>query len=75
LLIFDLGRLDVFPAKDLGIQQAMIQLYGLEEKGSALLKRMELISKAWQPYRSVATRYLWAWKDAQKNGRIQQVIP
>jgi DNA-3-methyladenine glycosylase II len=71
LLIFDLGRLDVFPTKDLGIQQAMVQLYDLEEKGSALLKRMELISKAWQPYRSVATRYLWAWKDAQKNNAIK----
>ncbi|MFY7788362.1 MAG: DNA-3-methyladenine glycosylase family protein, partial [Thermoflexibacteraceae bacterium] len=67
LLMFNLGRLDVFPTKDLGIQQAMIQLYELEEKGKNLLLRMEEISKAWQPYRSVASRYLWAWKDNQKN--------
>ena len=63
ILMFKLGRLDVFPIDDLGIQQAMIRLYGLESKGKELKKQLYEISAAWQPYRSVASRYLWRWKD------------
>jgi DNA-3-methyladenine glycosylase II len=63
ILMFKLGRLDVFPIDDLGIQQAMIRLYGLESKGKELKKKLYEISATWQPYRSVASRYLWRWKD------------
>lgn len=64
LLMFSLGRLDVFPVDDLGIQQAMIKLYDIEEENKKELKaKMESIAKNWQPYRSVACRYLWKWKD------------
>jgi DNA-3-methyladenine glycosylase II len=64
ILMFKLGRLDVFPVDDLGIQQAMIRLYGLESKGKELKKQLYEISEFWRPYRSVASRYLWRWKDA-----------
>jgi DNA-3-methyladenine glycosylase II len=64
ILMFKLGRLDVFPIDDLGIQQAMIRLYKLESKGKVLKKQLYEISINWQPYRSVASRYLWRWKDA-----------
>ncbi len=63
ILIFTLGRPDVFPIDDLGIQQAMIKLYGMEETGKFLKKRMLELSEPWRPYRSLATRYLWRWKD------------
>ena len=63
LLMFTLGRPDVFPVDDLGIQQAMIRLYQLNETGKDLKKKMQEIAEPWQPFRTVACRYLWRWKD------------
>lgn len=66
LLMFALGREDVFAVDDLGIQQAMIQLYNLknEDKKKALKEAMIKKSKQWSPYRTYACMYLWRWKDA-----------
>lgn len=66
LLMFSLGRPDVFPIDDLGIQQAMVRLYGINETGKDLKKKMLEIAAPWQPWRTVACRYLWRWKDAVK---------
>ncbi len=66
LLIFSLKRLDVLPLDDLGIRQGFIKLYGLEQTGKALFPAMNEIAEAWQPYRSVACRYLWLAKDTPK---------
>lgn len=63
ILMFSLQRLDVFPVDDLGIQNAMIDLYAIEEKGRQLKKRMVAMATAWQPYRSIACYYLWRHKD------------
>ena len=65
LLIFTLERPDIFPIDDLGIQQAMIRLYGLTETGKELRKRMLEIAEPWQPHRTLASRYLWRWKDTK----------
>jgi DNA-3-methyladenine glycosylase II len=65
ILMLSLNRPDVFPVDDLGIQQAMIRLYGLEEKGRPLRIRMLEIAEPWRPYRTYASRYLWRWKDAK----------
>ena len=62
VLIFELLREDVFPSKDLGIQQAMIGVYKLKEEKKALITKMNEIAQNWQPYRTWATLYLWAWK-------------
>lgn len=65
LLMFSLGREDVFPADDLGIQQAMQRLYRLRPKDKKqLLRRMQQIANAWRPYRTYACLHLWAWKDS-----------
>jgi DNA-3-methyladenine glycosylase II len=55
-LIFGLGRLDVFAPDDLGLRNAMIKHYGLEDPS-----RKDLIAHAeqWAPYRSVASLLLW----------------
>ncbi len=66
LLMFTLGRPDVFPIDDLGIQQAMVRLYGLTETGKELKKRMLELAEPWQPHRTLASRYLWRWKDSNK---------
>lgn len=63
ILMFSLGRPDVFPAADFGIQTAMRKLYGLEAEGKALLQSMTEIADIWRPYRSYACYYLWRWKD------------
>lgn len=63
ILMFGLGRKDIFPTGDLAIQQSMQHLYQLNGKGRQLEKQMIKVAKAWSPYRSVACRYLWRWKD------------
>ena len=63
ILLFNLGRPDVFPPDDLGIQKAMQQIYGLEGRGRQLKQAMLAIAENWRPYRSVATRLLWRYLD------------
>ena len=64
LLMFTLGREDVFAADDLGIQQAMIKLYKLNPANKKELKQKMLqISAKWSPYRTYACLHLWGWKD------------
>lgn len=65
-MISPLGKMDVFPVLDLGIQQGMIKLYGLEGKGRLLANRMHEIAESWRPYRTYACIYLWRWKDSDK---------
>ena len=64
LLMFSLGREDVFAVDDLGIQQAMTKLYNLDPTNKRQLK-IDMLerSKAWSPYRTYACLHLWRWKD------------
>ena len=65
ILMFTLGREDVFAIDDLGIQQAITKLYKLDGTDKKLMKeKMLSISSKWTPYRTYACRYLWGWKDA-----------
>ncbi len=64
LLMFTLGREDVFAVDDLGIQQAMIKVYKLPADDKKLLKeKMLKISSKWKPFRTYACMHLWSWKD------------
>lgn len=64
LLIFTLGREDVFAPDDLGIQQAMARLYKLDQTDKKLFREQLLkISGRWTPYRSYACLHLWHYKD------------
>jgi DNA-3-methyladenine glycosylase II len=56
-LIFNLGRLDVIPTADLGIQHAIQVAYGLDLPAPAAM--VEELSARWKPYRSIASIYLW----------------
>lgn len=65
VLMFTLGREDVFALDDLGIQQAICKLYKVDATDKKAMKeKMLSISKKWSPYRTYACRYLWGWKDA-----------
>lgn len=64
LLMFALGREDVFAMDDLGIQNAMIKLYKLNKENKKQFKEdIHRISKKWAPYRTYACMHLWHWKD------------
>jgi DNA-3-methyladenine glycosylase II len=56
-LIFALARLDIFAMDDVGLRRGVNRLYGAGRKLSD--KRTLAITKAWAPYRSVASWYLW----------------
>jgi len=57
VLIFSLGRLDVFPTGDLGVRAAIQKLY----RKRTLPKPRQLVKfeKLWQPYASIASWYCW----------------
>jgi DNA-3-methyladenine glycosylase II len=66
LLMFTLGREDVFAVDDLGIQQAMTKVYKLDAADKKGMKeKMLKISAKWAPYRTYACFYLWKYKDAK----------
>ena len=56
-LIFHLQRPDVLPLDDIGLQRAISQHY-FDKKPVDKITMLEL-AKPWQPWRSVATWYLW----------------
>ena len=66
ILMFTLGREDVFAVDDLGIQQSMTKLYKISFTNKKEMKeKMIRISEKWKPYRTYACRYLWNWKDSK----------
>ncbi len=59
VLIFSLGRLDVWPTSDLGMLRQAEKLYGLQGR-----KQVEKLGERFAPYRSAAAHYLWSETDA-----------
>jgi DNA-3-methyladenine glycosylase II len=55
-LMFKLGRVDVLPELDLGIQNAIKRAYRKRKVGPKDVLR---IGAKWSPYSSVACWYLW----------------
>ncbi|MGI8950648.1 MAG: DNA-3-methyladenine glycosylase family protein [Chitinophagaceae bacterium] len=64
LLMFTLGREDVFAVDDWGIQNAMVKLYKIKSENKKEIKeKMLKLSAKWKPYRTYACLHLWQWKD------------
>ncbi len=64
LLMFALGREDVFSIDDLGLQNAMIKIYKLDRQDKKAFREKLLdISSKWSPFRTYACLHLWHWKD------------
>lgn len=61
LLIFTLGRPDVLPVTDLGIRKGFQRAYGM--KRLPAYSTLERAGRAWAPYRSIASWYLWRAAD------------
>ena len=57
LMIFRLGRFDVLPIQDLGIQRGFAVSF--RKTDQPIAKAIEGRGERWRPYRSVASWYLW----------------
>jgi len=60
-LMFSLARLDVLPLGDLALRRAITLHYPVESTRD--IRTMQEIGMAWQPYRSIASWYLWCTVD------------
>jgi DNA-3-methyladenine glycosylase II len=66
LLIFRLGRPDILPVTDYGVRKGFLLTFGRPPKGKPITPKMlpkpaTMLRRAkkWQPWRSVASWYLW----------------
>ena len=57
LLIFTLGRPDVWPATDFGVRKGLAILYRLKELPTP--REAMALGERWKPHRSAAAWYLW----------------
>jgi DNA-3-methyladenine glycosylase II len=57
-----LKRMDIFSLGDAGLRNAVSLLYNIEKND---LDKIQLITKNWRPFRSVASCYLWNALDNQ----------
>jgi DNA-3-methyladenine glycosylase II len=74
LLIFRLGRPDVFPLSDYGVRKGFLLTFGRPPKTKpitpAVLPKVDVMlrrARRWQPWRSVASWYLWRACDLAGN--------
>jgi DNA-3-methyladenine glycosylase II len=58
-LLRGLGRLDAFPAGDLGLQVAAQRVLGLEARPSE--RQLRVLAERWRPWRGYAALYLWGY--------------
>jgi DNA-3-methyladenine glycosylase II len=58
-LLFALGHPDIFPAKDVALQEAARLAFDLPARPTE--KQLAAMAEAWRPYRSAAARLLWAY--------------
>src|SRR5438270_7812944 len=57
LLLFDLGRPDVWPVDDYGVRKGFAKTFGKRKLPTP--KQLMNIGEKWRPYRSVAAWYFW----------------
>ncbi len=57
LLLFDLGRRDVWPVHDYGVRKGFAKTFGRRKLPTP--KQLMKLGEKWRPYRSVAAWYFW----------------
>ena len=63
LLMFTLQRPDVLPLRDLAIRNRAVELFDLTAASKLEMdQKIIAATESWRPYRTLACRYLWAWK-------------
>ncbi len=64
LLLFDLGRPDVWPVTDYGVQKGYAKTFGKRKLPTP--KQLHEVGEQWRPYRSVAAWYFWRALDSDE---------
>src|SRR5213596_502683 len=67
LLLFDLGRLDVWPVDDYGVRKGFAKTFGRRKLPTP--KQLVKSGEKWRPYRSVAAWYFWRALEAPEKLR------
>jgi DNA-3-methyladenine glycosylase II len=62
LLLFDLGRPDVWPVDDYGVRKGFAKTFGRRKLPTP--KQLMKFGEKWRPYRSMAAWYFWRALDA-----------
>jgi len=62
LLLFDLGRPDVWPVHDYGVRKGFAKTFGRRKLPTP--KELMKFGERWRPYRSVAAWYFWRALDS-----------
>ncbi len=57
LLLFDLGRPDVWPVDDYGVRKGFAKIFGRRKLPTP--KQLMKFGEKWRPYRSMAAWYFW----------------
>ena len=65
ILLYALQRPNIFPYDDYHLKEIMVKLYGLNPNVKLKAQMIE-ISNAWQDHKSLAVKYLLAWKTHHK---------
>ena len=60
-MLFELGRLDVWPTGDLAVRRGFSSIYGLEPAVTA--RQLEPLGDPFRPYRSIVAWYCWRVMD------------
>jgi DNA-3-methyladenine glycosylase II len=72
-LIFRLGRPDVLPIHDLGVQKGWSITYGKKHKPKP--KELLAFGELWRPYRTVASWYMWRACHRAGNAAMRKIRP
>jgi DNA-3-methyladenine glycosylase II len=67
LLLFDLGRPDVWPVDDYGVRKGFAKTFGRRKLPTP--KQLMKFGEKWRPYRSVAAWYFWRALDTAEKLR------
>lgn len=67
VLLFNLGRPDVWPTADLGVQEGARLMTGAAERPTPA--ELGRLGEPLRPWRSLAAWYLWRLVDAERGGR------
>ena len=68
ILLYTLQRPDVFPYDDFHLKEIMVKLYGLNPNVKLKAQMLD-VSEAWGEHKSLAIKYLLAWKEFNKKKR------
>jgi DNA-3-methyladenine glycosylase II len=70
LLLFDLGRPDVWPVDDYGVRKGFAKTFGRRQLPTP--KQLMKFGEKWRPYRSVAAWYFWRALDPIEKLKVEK---